>query len=130
MYKFAAYANVSLGIKAAAFSTWDKFAAAHGLDSESALAQSLYATHGPEGVMDVIHANPELRSGLLGGVRNIHPDVRGSGPRAPGARGTAIPGIGVATPFPKSMAASGEIMSPTARALHTISLPRPPALRR
>jgi hypothetical protein len=44
---------------------------ADGIDSLRALTESMYASHGPQGVMDTINANPQLRSPMLGHVRGL-----------------------------------------------------------
>lgn len=41
------------------------------LDSLKALTESMYATHGPQGVMNTIGANPGLRGQMLGHVKTL-----------------------------------------------------------
>jgi hypothetical protein len=76
---------------------------AEGLDSLRALTESMYANHGPQGVMGTINANPQLRSPMLGHIRGL------AGAAAPRPQHGMFSGVMQTQSNPLRAAASGLI---------------------
>jgi 2'-5' RNA ligase len=88
--------TTSLGEKAAKFAE---------LDSMRALTESMYATHGPQGVMRTIGANPQLRSPMLANVKRL------AGAASPRPQQGMFSGVMQTQATPLHAAVSGKIGS-------------------
>ncbi len=73
------------------------------LDSMRALTESTYATHGPEGVMRMIGANPQLRSPMLTNVKTL------AGAASPRPQHGLFSGVMQTQATPLRQAVSGKI---------------------
>lgn len=89
----------SLGEKAARFTSMK----CSELDSMRALTESMYATHGPQGVMNTIHANPQLRSPMLANVKRL------AGAASPRPQQGMFSGVMQTQATPLRQAVSGKI---------------------
>lgn len=87
--------------QASLFARWRKHADV--IDSHKALTESLYATHGPAGVMQAIQANPALRSPLLTHVKTL------AGAASPRPQHGLFSGVMQTQATPLRGAASGKI---------------------
>lgn len=74
-----------------------------GIDSLKALTEGIYATHGSEGVMRTIGANPQLRSPMLANVKTL------AGAASPRPQHGMFSGVMQTQSLPLRATASGKI---------------------